>query len=185
MLRYIPVMICMVFNSLIVNAADLVPDTQAFLYYKIPFDGATPEDRAHQYGIRMDRSHIERDKAIDMKQLMTRNAVMDFKMSSQSPAKFEVHGVDYLPRYRILKADAGASDSGEEAVVAEDMVTEGEAQAESMEEAAEEETVATGEEAAQQTEEAAPPEKGALDEIPAGVLIGVAALAAILAGAGG
>jgi len=163
----------MFFNIPHANAADLVHDTQAFLYYKIPIGGSTPGDRAHQYGFRMDQSWIEQDQAIDMNQLMSRKAVMDFRMSSREQTKFEIHGVDYLQKYLISKADAGSSEAADAAVA-------GEAQAEEAPNTAEAKTPPV---------EQAEAEKGftdeltdSLSEIPVGFYIGVGILGAILAG---
>lgn len=173
MVKYYPLIICMIFNITHANAAELVHDTQAFVYYKIPIGGSTPEDRAHQYGFRMDHSWIEQDQVIDMNQLMSRNAVMDFRMSSREQPKFEIQGVDYLQKYRVNKADAGSSEAADAAV-------SGEAQAEEAPQTAEAETAPSG-----QAEAETGITDGVMDslsEIPIGMYVGMGILAAILAG---
>ncbi len=174
MIKYLPVFLFTLLNFTSAVAEDLAHDTQAFIYYKIPIGGSSANDRAHEYGFRMDQSWIDRDQPVDMNSLMKRNAMMDFRMSSREAAKFEIHGVDYLQKYLASRADEAASEGAEAGM---------------MEEAAAEAPAAESAEPAPAPVETAEAEKGfgdemmdSLTDIPLGIYIGIAIVGAMVAG---
>ena len=175
MVRYIPLMLCMILTFTNVPAADPVYDTQTILYYRISFGGSTPKDSAHQFGLRLDQSWIDQDRAIDMNVVMSRNAMMDFRMSSAEPARLEIHGVDYLQKYYASRADAGSSEAADTAVTEETPV----------EPAATETAGDQGEQTAEQAEDEPGLTDGIVDslaDVPLGIYIGLGILGAIAAG---
>ncbi|MCG8324528.1 MAG: hypothetical protein MI673_03350 [Thiotrichales bacterium] len=173
MIKTIPLVFCMLFLSLPASADNSVHDTQAFVYYSIPLGGSTAEDKAHKFGFRMDQSWIEPDQVIDMNRIMSRSAMLDFRMTSNAQPRLELHGVDYLARYMVNKADegeaaAGAATTEEAEPAATGTTQEAPAQAEA-EQTEEEETLTSG-------------IMDSLSEVPLGIFIGLGVLGAIAAG---
>ncbi len=170
------VIIAMLAIGTSVQAEQQVHDTQAFIYYKIPFGGGAKPERQHQYGFRFDHSYIDQDKGVDLNQLMRKPAALDFNMSANSQPKLEIHGVDYLAAYLANRADAKASEGAEvtdetatEAEATEAATSEAETETVSAEPAEEEDTLTSG-------------VMDSLSDVPVGIFIGIAILGAIAAG---
>ncbi len=122
------VFILMLTVTVPVAADNLISEPHALVYYQLPFSGDAPDTRAH-FGLRMDRTQREAGEMLDYREVLMRPAVMELRFSGSGMESFTLAGVDYLAKYRTLKADeeqkpdAGAGEEksgGEEKTTVED-----------------------------------------------------------------
>ncbi len=156
-------------------AAEPVDEQQVMLYYRIPLGASRPADSRHGFGLRLDRITAEPGDVVQFHELMNRPAMVDFRMGHEGVQHLKIQGVNYADNPLIAQAAEGegaeeAAEPAGEAAAEEAGVTE-----EGAEEAAEEEAPTEEKTIVQKT----------LDELPAGIIIGVGILIGILAGAGG
>lgn len=164
-------------------AVEPVDEQQVMLYYRIPLGGSRPADKRHGFGLRLDRTTHAPGEVVQFHELMNRQAMLDFRMGHEGLQYLKIQGVNYAENPLIARAaeeeGAVAGETGEPedepAVEPERAATEGGVTGEGAEEAATEEEPAEDKTIVQKT----------LDELPAGIIIGVGILIGILAGAGG
>lgn len=179
MVRLLPVVLFLIFGLSTTSAEEVVHDSHAFVYYKIPFGGGNASERTHQFGLRMDHGWVDQDQGIDLNQVMSRNAALDFKMSVGKQPRLEIHGIDYWQTYVANRADAGPDEAvdavaeSEQAESAQTEPPEANTEAEVATEAATEQEQTSGESILDTLAESG---------IPGGVFIGIAILAGIAAG---
>ena len=138
------------------NAAELVLEPQAMLYYRVPLGGGHGKQMQPTFGFRLDRTLVEKGKPVDYRQLFRQQAVLDFRMDRSGVESLTIGGVDYLKQYRALNA---AED--EAAPVADT--------AETTDAPAAEESATPAEEVAAEeaTAEEIPAEEATAEEVPA------------------
>jgi len=155
-----------------VFAVEPVNEQQVMLYYHIPLGADRQDNNKHQFGLRFDQTTHEPGDVIQISALENRPAAMDFRMGYDGVQSLKIHGVDYAA-YLIARAAEGdevpVDAADEQEIPTESTDGEGEATAE--------------------TEEPGEPEKSAIqtkmDNLPAGVIIGVLLGIGILSGIGG
>ena len=86
------------------NAAELVLEPQAMLYYRVPLGGGHGKQMQPTFGFRLDRTLVEKGKPVDYRQLFRQQAVLDFRMDRSGVESLTIGGVDYLKQYRALNA---------------------------------------------------------------------------------
>ena len=95
-----------------VNAMALEPvnEAHAMFYYQVPFSTSKVSEKKHSFGFRMDHTSYERGGMIEFQKLMNKTAAFDFKMKHDGIDGMYVSGVDFLQKYRLLKAAEGEED---------------------------------------------------------------------------
>ncbi|MBF8268997.1 MAG: hypothetical protein HW386_706 [Gammaproteobacteria bacterium] len=159
------------------NAADLVLEPQAMLYYRVTFGGNRAKQTQPTFGFRLDRTLHEKNKPVDYRQLFQQQAVLDFKMNQNGAESLTIAGVDYLKQYRLMRAaeeeSAAASDSEAETTAAPPAeesapaAEEATAEAATTEEATAEEATAEETQAEEATAEEATAEEATTEEATA------------------
>jgi hypothetical protein len=173
-MRTLITMICFIIFSTGVFAVEPINEQQVMLYYHIPLGADRQDNNKHQFGLRVDHTTHDPDDVIQISTLEGRPAALDFRMGYKGVQSLKIHGVDYAA-YLIARAA-----EGEEAPV--EVTAEPEATAETA-------TVESETGPSAETEEKPQEEKtivqNTLDNLPAGVIIGVLLGIGLLAGVGG
>ena len=151
-------------------AVEPVTDQQVMLYYQIPFGGKSQKERKHNFGIRLDQTQHQPGEIIHINKLVQKPAIMDLQFRKDEKITFKIHGVDYSNRLLVHRADESGGEQPE--MTGTDAEETGESQQET--------TAETGDE--QQEKNIV---QKSLDELPKGVIIGVAIGVVLLSGVGG
>src|SRR3972149_2516359 len=108
------------------NAAELVLEPQAMLYYRVPLGGGHGKQMQPTFGFRLDRTLVEKGKPVDYRQLFRQQAVLDFRMDRSGVESLTIGGVDYLKQYRALNAaeEVAAEEATAEEIPAEEATAE-------------------------------------------------------------
>jgi len=162
----------LVLGSASVTAQELVVEPQAMIYYRLPFGGGSQADRQTSFGLRMDQVVHARGRVIRFDRLLQRPPLLALEMNRHGLRALRLAGRDYLHRYVSHRADgddqAATTGAGED-----------EAAATAEEDGAGEET-----ESAHVGRDISDTVSTIFEKTPAGILIGVAFGAALLAGVG-
>jgi hypothetical protein len=102
-MRFSAILFLLVYAGM-VSGETLISEPHALVYYQLPFSG-NASDTHGTFGLRMDRTIRESGQNLDYRELMIRPAAMDFRFSEGQVTALSVGGVDYLARYRALRAD--------------------------------------------------------------------------------
>ena len=167
--------LCFVILSTNVLALEPVDEQQIMLYYHIPLGAENAKQKEHQFGLRLDQTSHDPRETVHINMLERRQAAADFRFGYDGLQSLKIHGVEYAA-YLVARAEA----SEEDVKVIEEQPAE-EAVSEASPEVAAEET---GTEQEAETEEEGAIQKK-LNELPAGVILGVILGIGILAGIGG
>ena len=92
------------------QALEPVNEAHAMFYYQVPFSASKVSEKKHSFGFRMDHTSYERGGMIEFQQLMKKTAAFDFKMRHDGVDGMYVSGVDFLQKYRLLRAAEGEED---------------------------------------------------------------------------
>jgi hypothetical protein len=99
-------------------ALEPVNESHAMFYYQVPFSANKVAEKKHSFGFRMDNTSYQHGEMIRYQDLMKKIAAFDFKFGHEGVEGVYVSGVDYLQRYRLLRADG--EDAGDEAETSKD-----------------------------------------------------------------
>ena len=91
-------------------ALEPVNEAHAMFYYQVPFSANKVVEKKHSFGFRMDNTSYQHGEMIRYQDLMKKTAAFNFKFGHEGVEGVYVSGVDYLQRYRLLRAE---EDEGE------------------------------------------------------------------------
>lgn len=149
-------------------AVEPVDDQQILMYYEIPLGGISKNSKKHQFGLRLDRTQNLPGEVTQLGQLVKKPALMNLQKRKNESITFKIHGVDFTNRLKAHQADENESSEA----VAENGGTDEQTETDATVETPSPEDDKT---VVQKT----------LDELPKGVIIGVAIGIVLLAGIGG
>lgn len=167
------------------NAAALEPvvEPHAMVYYQVSFDGEKSRDTRPVFGFRVDRASFSPGGMIEYRQLLGQPAVFDFRMGNRGIEAIYISGIDYLQQYRnIYRADeeAGGGTEGDSKEPAK-AGTEGDTN-ETAKAGTEEKPNGELKQAPKIVRDIGNTINAGMEAAPAGVLMGLALGAALLAG---